>query len=74
MHTLQAGEPPRVELTIHLDQVPPIFRWPLADGTTRHVPVLSLPPLVLPPWFPEEHRSAAEQWAREHGWAGVVYA
>ena len=35
----------------------------------EHPPAL----LVLPWWFPVEHREWAETWAREHGWAGVVY-
>lgn len=30
-------------------------------------------PLVLPTWLPPELRPLAESWAREHGWAGVVY-
>jgi hypothetical protein len=33
----------------------------------------SATPLVLPTWFPEPLRPLAEQWAREHGWEGVVY-
>lgn len=32
-----------------------------------------LSPLVLPHWLPEPLRPLAEQWAREHGWDGVVY-
>lgn len=32
------------------------------------------PPLVLPDWFPQEHRNWAEQWARTMGWGGVVYS
>lgn len=30
--------------------------------------------LVLPGWFPDKLRPVAAQWAREHGWEGVVYS
>jgi len=29
--------------------------------------------LMLPDWFPAAQRDFADEWAKQHGWAGVAY-
>lgn len=29
--------------------------------------------LLLPGWFPQEHRQQAAEWAAQHGWDEIVY-